>query len=214
MGLEPAARRRVIGTGCLYQPPVRGRVVQTAQVHQFVNQHVVTHPRRHQHQAPVQADVAALRAGPPSRPLVPHAHARHPQPQLHRHFGQPRRQLALRPRAQGSVVLSRTGQGLQPRALLGNPGGVLVREPVGFTTRAPARNRDADATVVLHSKEVPSGATVPDERDGPELGRRPAEPLSEDIGDKRQMQLHRDQDTRFDSGRTRRGGRRRVSLDA
>ncbi len=57
MRAQPRARLAILRARCGNQGPERLRMVHPPQVHQLVNQHVVTHPLRHRHEPPVQADV-------------------------------------------------------------------------------------------------------------------------------------------------------------
>src|SRR5688572_21846879 len=51
---QPVPCLAVPGEGGRDQSPVRRRMVKTAEVHQLVDEHVVTHPVGHQHQPPVE----------------------------------------------------------------------------------------------------------------------------------------------------------------
>ena len=94
MPAQPLACLGVFRAGGGDKPPVGGRMVHPPQMHELVDEDVVPHRRRHQHQTPVQADVSARAAGSPPRTLVANAHARDDEAMLRREFEQARRQLA------------------------------------------------------------------------------------------------------------------------
>src|SRR5688500_17743527 len=54
---QPLTRALVIGTRVRDKAPEMARVIETAQMHQLVNQHVVAHRIGHQHKTPVETDV-------------------------------------------------------------------------------------------------------------------------------------------------------------
>jgi len=105
---QPVASGGVIGARLGDEPPVRRRMVHPAEVHQFVDQDVVADPCRHQHESPVEADVAVTSAGTPPRSLIPHTHAADGKPIPCRQFEQPRREFTPRLVSQCVVVFNRT----------------------------------------------------------------------------------------------------------
>ena len=62
---QPVASGAVVGTRLGDEAPVGRRMVHPAKVHQLVDQHVIANRLRHQHQPPVQADVAVTPARTP-----------------------------------------------------------------------------------------------------------------------------------------------------
>ncbi len=62
MSAKPLASFTIPGTSCSDELPVRRRVIESLQVHQLVNHHVVAHPLRHRNEAPVEADVPVATA--------------------------------------------------------------------------------------------------------------------------------------------------------
>ena len=76
---EPVPRGLVVWTRGGNQLPETRRVIHAPEVHQLVNHDVVANRWRHLHEPPVQADVAAARAGAPTPPLIANADAGHVQ---------------------------------------------------------------------------------------------------------------------------------------
>src|SRR6476646_6624555 len=58
-------------TMLLHEGPERRCMVRDAQVAELVDDHIVDHLARRQHEAPVERECAARRARPPQRPLTP-----------------------------------------------------------------------------------------------------------------------------------------------
>ena len=138
---KPVAGLTITGTCVSDEAPVRGRMVQPEQVHQLVNQDVIAYRWRHQHQSPVQTDVAVTAAGAPPRALIPDAHACHDEPVACGQFEQACRQLAACVLSQRAVIFERTKFSLRTRSLPDNPVNVALNERLGLATRAAARNR-------------------------------------------------------------------------
>jgi len=82
-------------------------MVHAAQVHQLMDQDVVPHRGRHQHQPPVQADVRIAAAGTPARTLVANADARHDKAMAGGKLQEARWQLAAGLLAQRAAILNR-----------------------------------------------------------------------------------------------------------
>ena len=91
---QPVASRSVLRIGIGDEAPVRRRMVHPVQMHQFVDQNVIAHRCRHQHQSPVQADMTVTPAGTPPRSLIAHADACHGEPVLRCQFEQSCGQIA------------------------------------------------------------------------------------------------------------------------
>ena len=138
---QPVAGLAVVRTCVSDESPVRGRMVHPAQVHQLVNQNVIAYRWRHQHQSPVQTDVAVTPAGAPPRALIPDADARHDESVARCQVEQACRQLAACVLSQRAVIFERTKFGLRTRSLPDNPVNVALNERLGLATRAAARNR-------------------------------------------------------------------------
>src|SRR5262245_26506366 len=78
------------------QTPVSRRMIESLEVHQLMNYHVVPHPWWHRDEAPIEADVTVAPAGSPPRPLVANADARHRQAVLVSQFQQSPGELGVR----------------------------------------------------------------------------------------------------------------------
>ena len=156
------------------QSPVHRGVVEPLEVHELVNHHVVAHPVGHCNQSPVQADVSITAARTPSRPLISNADSRHPQAVLLGKRLQPCRQFLVRLRLEPLAIVGGKPHIPQHGALALNPLDMSACEGIGFPLRASARNRDAQAAVVLHAQQVAARATMADEverGDGADRGR-------------------------------------------
>ena len=105
LGPEPAFGGPEAGADALDQTPESHRVIRLAHVHQLVQQYVLADGRRHLDQTEVERDVAAARARPPPRSLVPHGDPADRDPVLCRERVQRRHDLGVRQRAQ--VALDR-----------------------------------------------------------------------------------------------------------
>jgi len=131
---QPVTSGAVIGACLGNQPPVRRRMVHPAEVHQFVDQDVVADPCRHQHQSPVQADVAVTSAGTPPRSLITNTDAADGKPMACRQFEQPRREFTPRLLSQCVVVFNRTEFVTCTCSLSRYPIDVSLDERLGLTT--------------------------------------------------------------------------------
>ena len=63
---QPAPRILIVGARMCDEPPEMPRMIEPPQMHQLVNQHVLAHGVRHQHETPVQADVTRSVSTSPS----------------------------------------------------------------------------------------------------------------------------------------------------
>src|SRR5688500_9671586 len=79
---QPLTRALVIRIRMCDKAPEMARVIETPQMHQLVNQHIVAHRVGHQHKTPVETDMTGWRARSPTRALIPYADARHCQPMM------------------------------------------------------------------------------------------------------------------------------------
>lgn len=131
---QPVASGAVVGTCFGHQPPVGRRVVHPAEVHQLVDQDVVANPGRHQHQSPVQADVAVRPAGAPARSLITNTDAANGEPMACCQFEQPRREFSLRLLLPCLVVFNRREFITCTCTLCRYPVGVSLYERLGLTT--------------------------------------------------------------------------------
>ncbi len=109
-------------------------MVHPAEVHQFVDEDVIANRCRHQHQSPVQADMAVTPAGTPPRSLITNTDAADREPIACRQFEQPRGQLAPRLLSQRPVVLNRPKFGTCAGSLPDDPVGISLHERLGLTT--------------------------------------------------------------------------------
>jgi len=80
-------------------------MIESFQVHQLVNQHVIADGGRHQDEPPVQRNVAVAATGAPPGSLIADAHPGDRQSMLRRHLEQPRWQLDARALAQGCSLV-------------------------------------------------------------------------------------------------------------
>ena len=131
-----------------------------------MNEHVVPHIRRHQDQTPVQGNVPVPPARAPSRALIADADAGDRHPPLGRDLVQPRGQFGACPLTQRPPFLRSDCRRCQPRALPGDPVDVALHERVGVALRTAARDRDADAAVMLDAKQIPPRPAMANEIDG------------------------------------------------
>ncbi len=131
---QPVAGGAVVGTCLGHQPPVRRRMVHPSQVHQFVDQDVIANPGRHQHQSPIQADMAVAPTGTPPRSLIPNADAADAKAIACCQFQQPRRELTPRLLSQCVVVFNRTEFVTCTCSLSRYPIDVSLDERLGLTT--------------------------------------------------------------------------------
>lgn len=138
---QPVARLSVVGTCGSHQSPVRRRMVHPAQVHQLVDQDVIAHRRRHQHQSPVQTDMAITSAGAPPRALIADGDASNREPVARCQFEQPCGQLLPCVLSHSPLVFERTKFRLRTRSLTDYPADVALNERLRLATRAAARNR-------------------------------------------------------------------------
>src|SRR5262249_38902943 len=146
------------------------RVIQTLEVHELVDHHVVAYVLGHQHEPPVEADVAVWRARSPPPFLVTDADAVHAQPAARRQLVQPRGQLALGARAHPDVEIPRLwtrghARLLDAPPLAFDPGAFARGELGGLALRSPPRHGDLDLPVIVDAKHVPPRARMPDEHE-------------------------------------------------
>ena len=154
MDAKPVPGGAVIGAGVGDEAPVDRGMIHAAQMHQLVDEHVVPRPGRHQHQAPIEADVSASAAGSPARALVPDADASNHKAVLSGEFVQARWQFTDGSFANHEVILGDTPLLWQPRALPRNPRCLCLSETLGVSPRPAARNRDAHTAIGVDSQEV------------------------------------------------------------
>src|SRR5688500_2938296 len=158
---QPQPRLVVVGTCMRNQTPEMARVIEPAQVHQLVNQHVIAHAVGHQYQAPVETDMARWRARSPSRPLVAYAHTRHLQAVICSQLHQARGQLAHGLPSQipdgfrGIREAARRASEYL-RALPLEPGALLGGEQLRVTAGSPSRNGDTDTSIGSYPDYVAS----------------------------------------------------------
>lgn len=138
-------------------------MVQSPQMHQLMEDDVVAHPRRHQDEPPIQADVTVRAAGSPARALIPDADAPHRQLMARRQLDETPRQLDRGARAECAPLLGPEPGHLDPGPLLCDPLQMPQPERDRLPPRPPARNRHAHAPIVLHAQYVPARAPVPHE---------------------------------------------------
>ena len=141
-------------------------MIEPPQVHQLVDEHVIAHIRRHQDQTPVQGNVSVAPARSPSRALIADADTGDRQTLLGRDLMQPRGQFRARPLTQRPPFLGPDRRRCQPRPLPGDPVDVALHERVGVALRTAARDRDADAAVMLDAKQIPPRPAMANEIDG------------------------------------------------
>ena len=79
MAAKPPFGNAKIGAGRLDQPPEAPRMILLFQVHQLMQEHVITNRRRHLHEPIVQRNSPGARARSPSRPLVSNRQPRNSQ---------------------------------------------------------------------------------------------------------------------------------------
>lgn len=140
-------------------------MVETTQVHELVNEHVVRHPVRHENQTPVQTDVSVPSARTPSGPLVSDTHLARLEPMLARQTAQPRRQHSFGTRAPAPFLIRLHDRRGQPGALLRDPITMALDEGLRLSARPTSENRDAGPAIALDTKQVAPGATVANEVD-------------------------------------------------
>ena len=129
---QPIASGSVIGKNTRDEPPVRGRVVHAAQVHQLVNEDVIPYERRHQNQPPVQANVTIPAARAPPRLLVADGNPCDRQPMPLRQVQQPARQIFTRLLLQRAVVVGFPHLAGSPVPLLCDPLRIPPHECLGL----------------------------------------------------------------------------------
>lgn len=144
------------------------RVVEAAQMHELVNQHIVANRVWHQYEPPIEADVTRWRAGSPPRALVAHAHAGYMEAVMPGQAQQVRGQLAggLSPQLLDGLRAMSGGlygpfQGL--RALTLDPRAVLLGKQLGVAAGSPPRKSDADSSVGPDTDHIASGCRMADE---------------------------------------------------
>lgn len=107
-------------------------MIETLEVHQFMNHHVVAHPVWHGDEAPIQADVPVTSAGSPPRPLIANADARDRQIMCVSQFSQPPGELCLRLRAESLPIVDGKAAARQRGSLPQDPLDVALREGIGL----------------------------------------------------------------------------------
>ena len=165
VGAKPLASFAIPGTRGGNQPPVGARVIEPLEVHQLVNEHVVSHPLGHSDETPVQADVATLRAGSPPRPLIPNTDTRDRQAVQIGQLAQPIREVRACLRAEPLSIVDGQATVRQQRALPQHPVDVALRKRVRLSTRPAARNGHPDAAVEFDTEQVSPRAAVAHEVD-------------------------------------------------
>ena len=80
MSSQPRPCALVVGIRRGHELPISARMVHPAKVHQLVNHDVIADLGWHQHEPPVQTDVAVVPTGTPPRPLIADADPRDGQP--------------------------------------------------------------------------------------------------------------------------------------
>lgn len=145
-------------------------MIEPPEMHQLVNQHVLAHEARHQHEPPVQADVPRGRARSPSRPLVANADASHGEAVGGGELSELRRQFAhcAEPQLFADGGIQRHLSGLPLPGALSlplDPCSLLRGKSLGVTPRSPTRQRDADASVRPHADDVAPRAGMADKFD-------------------------------------------------
>lgn len=150
------------------EAPEMAGVIETTEVHQFVNQHILADRVRHQYEPPIQANQTGRRAGSPSRALITYADTRHMKSMMFGEAQQLRRQLAdgLTPQfldCLGTVDRSVGGSLTDPRALTLDPGTLLLGEQLGVAAGSPSRNGDTDTSVGAYPDDIAPGSRMADE---------------------------------------------------
>ena len=79
MSPQPPLGQTKVRADRLDQPPEAPRMILLFQVHQLMQEHVITNRRRHLHEPIVQRNSPGARARSPSRPLVSNRQSRNPQ---------------------------------------------------------------------------------------------------------------------------------------
>ena len=171
MRAQPLASLPILRAGACHQLPELRGVIEAAEVHQLVNQHVVGNPVWQRDKPPVQADVPVAPAGAPPSTLVSDTDPGDGHTQLLRSRQEPGGQLVASARPEFPFDLDwkrRTGSS---RPLPGNPFPMPPRKGFGLAERASARNRDAHRTLGIHPENVSPRPAVTDEADrlGPRL---------------------------------------------
>ena len=165
---QPLTGILVAGTRMRDEAPEMAGVIETTEVHQFVNQHILADRVGHQYEPPIQANEAGRRAGAPSRALIAYADARHMKSMMLGEAQQLRRQLAggLTPQfldCLGAVLRSVCGALADLRPLTLDPGTLLLGEQLGVAAGSPSRNGDTDASVRSHPDDISPGSRMADE---------------------------------------------------
>ena len=165
---QPTAGRLVTRAGVRDETPEMARVIETPQMHEFMNQHVIANRVRHQYEPPIEADVTRRRAGSPPRTLIAYADARDMESVMLSQAPQVRGELArgLSPQLRDGVGAIRWGlggsfQGL--RALTLDPRAVLLGKQLGVLAGSPSRKGDTDSSVGAHPDHIASGCGMADE---------------------------------------------------
>ena len=145
------------------QTPVLRRMVQPLEMYQFVDEDEVAHPFRHQHQPPVQADVAVAPARSPARPLIADRDVGDLQIQSCSKLAQARGELQPCPRLRSLHVFDGNPRSRKPRALSVDPGLMPDDERLRLAQRSPARNGHAHPAIMIHAQHIAASALVADE---------------------------------------------------
>src|SRR5438552_8027521 len=136
-------------------------MVHPTQVHQLVHQDVVPHGRWHQHQPPIQADVAIAAAGAPARTLVANADAGDGKAMDGCELEEACRQLPPSLFTEQPTVLDRRRLLDRARPLTRDPNGMTLRERLRLAPRASARNGHAQSSIDVDAQDVAARAAMP-----------------------------------------------------
>ena len=134
--------------------PISARMIHTAQVHQLVKHHVVADLGWHQHEPPVQTDVAVVPTGTPPRPLIADADPRDGKPVIAGQLQQTLPQLQRGAGAHYVAVQNAHARLFEAGALIRDPFEVAETELCSVPPRAAARNRHAHAAVIVDAQDI------------------------------------------------------------
>jgi hypothetical protein len=165
---QPLTRALIIGARVRDQAPEMARVIETPQMHQLVNEHVVAHRVRHQHKTPVETDVTGRGARSPTRALIPYADARHCQPMLRGKVPQSLWQLAGGLPAEFTDGFWRIAGAVRSafadlRPLPLDPRLLLFGEQRGIPAGSPSRDGDTDTSVRPYPYDISPSGRMADE---------------------------------------------------
>ena len=160
---QPRACALVVGIRRSHELPISARVVHAAKVHQLVKHHVVADLGRHQHEAPVQTDVAVVPAGTPPRALIANADPRDGKPLISSQLQQTLPELQRGAVAHRHRVAGGHTRRLQSGTLVRDPPEMAEAELRGLPPRAAAWNRDAHTAVTVDAQDIAPRAAMPHE---------------------------------------------------